>query len=34
MLSWMLPNNLVEKALHGERIECDDLDTDFHLKPN
>ena len=26
MLIWMIPNHLVEKTLHGERIECNNLD--------
>jgi len=30
----MLPNHLVEKALHGERIECNDVDKGLHLNPN
>jgi len=34
ILGWMLSNHLVEKALHGERLECNDLDKDLHFKPN
>jgi len=30
----MLPDHLVEKALHGKRLESFDLDNGLHLKSN
>ena len=34
ILGWMLLSHLVEKALYGERLECNNLDKDLRLKSN
>ena len=34
ILSWMLPDHLIEKALRGERFESNEIGNSLHLKSN